>query len=173
MTDAPTTGSDPNLRPELLDKVEIQEVLSRYANAVDARDWDALERVFVPGSVVDFTNNGGIRDTYPAIVDYLRESLSIFAAVQHYMTNVVIDVDGDRATARNYVFTQMITLGDGDESILSDGGFYDSTFVRTPDGWRLESYVASLVWLDGQWPDGVPRPAWWGVSSDRFGAPSA
>ncbi len=151
------------------DKVEIHEVLSRYANAVDARDWDALERVFVPGSTIDFTNNGGIKDEYPAIVDYLRESLSIFAAVQHYMTNVVIDVDGDRATSRNYVFTQMITLGDGDESILSDGGFYDSTFVRTEDGWRLQSYVASLVWLDGQWPEGVPRPGWWGVSSDRFG----
>jgi len=156
-----------------LDKVEIQEVLSRYANAVDARDWDELERVFVPGSVIDFTNNGGVRDTYPAIVDYLRDSLSIFAAVQHYMTNFVIEVDGDRATCRNYVFTQMISISDGDESILSDGGFYDSTFVRTEQGWRLESYVASLVWIDGNWPEGVPRPGWWGVSTERYGTPGA
>ena len=91
----------------------------------------------------------------------------LIAQITPYVTS--IDVDGDRATSRNYVFTQMITLGDGDESILSDGGFYDSTFVRTEDGWRLQSYVASLVWLDGQWPEGVPRPGWWGVSSDRFG----
>jgi hypothetical protein len=24
------------------------------------------------------------------------------------------------------------------------------------------------VWLDGQWPEGVPRPGWWGVSTERY-----
>jgi hypothetical protein len=155
------------------DRVEIMEVLSRYAQIVDERDWDRLDEVFVPGAVIDFSNNGGLRDTYPAIKGYLQESLSIFAAIQHYQTNFAVDLDGDRATVRNYVFTQMVSIVDGADQLLADGGFYDSVLVRTPDGWRLQEYVASLAWLDGQWPEGVPRPGWWGVSSDRFGRPGA
>ena len=62
------------------DRVEIVEVLSRYAQFVDERAWDRLDEVFVPGAVIDFTNNGGARDTFPEITGYLRESLSIFAA---------------------------------------------------------------------------------------------
>jgi hypothetical protein len=155
------------------DRVEIMEVLSRYAQYVDERDWDRLDEVFVPGAVIDFSNNGGARDTFPEIKGYLRQSLAIFAAIQHYQTNFAIDVDGDTATVRNYVFTQMVSIVDGADQLLADGGFYDSRLVRTDDGWRLQEYVASLTWLDGQWPDGVPRPGWWGVSSERFTRPGS
>ncbi|MBX6387769.1 MAG: nuclear transport factor 2 family protein [Frankia sp.] len=153
------------------DRLEIQEVLTRYTHAVDARDWDRLAEVFVDGAVVDFTRNGGVRASYPDIVDYLRESLSIFVAIQHYITNVDIRLDGDTATGRAYVFTQMATLdGNGGETLLADGGYYDCRFARTEAGWRLTEYVAGLVWLDGAWPEGVPRPSWWGVPGNRFAA---
>lgn len=155
------------------DRVEIMEVLSRYAQCVDESDWDGLDALFVEGAVIDFSNNGGARDTFPAIKGYLRESLAIFAAIQHYQTNFAIDLDGDTARVRNYVFTQMVSIVDGADQLLADGGYYDSTLVRTADGWRLQTYVASLTWLDGTWPEGVPRPAWWGVSSDRFARPTA
>jgi hypothetical protein len=151
------------------DRIEIQELLSRYAQYVDARQWDRLDDIFATGAIIDFTNNGGERAIFPEIKRYLAESLSIFAAVQHYQTNFAIDIDTDTATARNYVFTQMVSIVDGEDRLLADGGFYDSTFVRTDAGWRIQEYVASLVWLDGEWPPGVPRPAWWGTSSERYG----
>ena len=155
---------------EIADKVEIQEVLARHALAVDAGALGRPRHVFADGAVVDFSNNGGACDTFPAIKGYLEQSLSIFAAIQHYMMNFVIDVHGDTATARHYTLAQMVSIVDGADQLLADGGFYDSTFVRTPDGWRIQEFVASLVWLDGEWPEGVPRPGWWGVSSDRFGS---
>jgi hypothetical protein len=161
-----------NERLELAaDRVEIMELLSRYAQCVDESDWDGLDALFVEGAIIDFSNNGGLRDAFPGIKSYLRESLSIFAAIQHYQTNFAIDVDGDTATSRNYVFTQMVSIVDGADQLLADGGYYDSTFVRTADGWRIKAYIASLTWLDGTWPEGVPRPGWWGVSADRFGRP--
>ena len=164
--------SDDRLR-EIADKVEIQEVLARYALAVDASAWDDLDTVFADGAIVDFSNNGGARDTFPAIKGYLERSLSIFAAIQHYMMNFVIDVHGDTATTRHYTLAQMVSIVDGADQLLADGGFYDSKFVRTADGWRIQEFVASLVWLDGEWPEGVPRPGWWGVSSERFPRPNA
>ena len=150
------------------DKLEIQEILSRYAQIVDARQWHRLDEVFEKGAVIDFTRNGGECLTYPAIIEYLERSLSIFVGIQHFMTNYAIDVDGDTASCRNYVFTQMVTLVDGTDQILTDGGWYDSWFRRGPNGWRMTKYIAGLVWLDGEWPKGVARPGWWGKPGDRF-----
>ena len=150
------------------DRVEIQETLARYATAVDAGRWELLDDVFVTGAVIDFEANGGLRDEYPAITDYLKSALGGFAAIQHYFMNFLFDVDGDRANGRFYCFTQMVTIVDGTDRMLADGGYYDASFVRTEGGWRVSDLIGGLAWLDGQWPDGVPRPGWFGQSTDRF-----
>ena len=150
------------------DRVEIQETLARYATAVDAGRWELLDDVFVDGAVIDFRANGGALDTYPAITDYLKGALGGFAAIQHYFMNFLFDVAGDTASGRFYCLTQMVTIVDGVDEVLGDGGFYDASFARTADGWRVVELVGGLTWLDGHWPDGVPRPGWFGVSTDRF-----
>jgi hypothetical protein len=150
------------------DRVEIQEVMARYAAAVDSRRWELLDQVFMKGSVVDFGPNGGVRDEYPGIVDYLRTAMAGFAAYQHYLSNFVTQVDGDRATSRFYVWTPLVTIVDGRDDIIVDGGFYDATFVRTPDGWRVEQLVSGLVWIDDKMAQAIPTPPWYGVSSSRY-----
>jgi hypothetical protein len=150
------------------DRIEIQETLARYATAVDAKRWELLDDVFVVGAVIDFEANGGLRDTYPAITDYLKSALGGFSAIQHYFMNFLFDVDGDVASGRFYCLTQMVTIVEGSDQMLADGGFYDATFTRSDDGWRVTKLVGGLTWLDGQWPDGVPRPGWFGQSTDRF-----
>ena len=150
------------------DKVEIQEVMARYATAVDAKRWDVLEQVFFKGSVVDFGPNGGVRDEYPGIVDYLKTAMAGFAAYQHYLSNFVIEVNGDEATSRFYVWTPLITIVDGRDEIIVDGGYYDATFVRTADGWRVKELVSGLVWVDEKMAQAMPPPPWYGVSRARY-----
>jgi hypothetical protein len=150
------------------DKVEIQEVMARYATAVDAKRWDVLETVFFKGSVVDFGPNGGVRDEYPGIVDYLKSAMAGFAAYQHYLSNFVIQVNGDEATSRFYVWTPLITIVDGRDEIIMDGGYYDATFVRTADGWRVKELVSGLVWVDEKMAQAMPPPPWYGVSTSRY-----
>src|ERR1700737_196507 len=132
------------------DRVEIQEPLPPYATAGDPGRWELLEDVFIEGGVGDFEANGGLRDVYPAITDYLKAALGGFAAIQHYFTNFLFDVHGDAATGRFYCFTQMVTIVDGSDQMLADGGFYDASFARTSLGWRVASLVGGLTWLDGQ-----------------------
>ena len=86
-----------------VDRTEIQELLTRYTTAVDARRWELLDEVFTNGAAVDFLANGGIKDTYPAIGKWLAEVMAHFAAYQHYLTNFSISVEADTATARFYV----------------------------------------------------------------------
>jgi hypothetical protein len=150
------------------DKVEIQEVMARYAGAVDSRRWELLEQVFFEGSVVDFGPNGGVRDEYPGIVEYLKTAMAGFAAYQHYLSNFVTEVDGDEATSRFYVWTPLITIVEGRDEIIVDGGFYDASFVRTPDGWRVKELVSGLVWVDEKMAEAMPPPPWYGVSTSRY-----
>ena len=150
------------------DKVEIQEVMARYAGAVDSRRWERLEQVFINGSVIDFEPNGGVRDEYPGIVEYLKTAMAGFAAYQHYLSNFVTEVNGDEATSRFYVWTPLITIVDGRDEIIVDGGYYDAAFVRTPDGWRVKELVSGLVWVDEKMAAAMPPPAWYGVSTSRY-----
>ena len=150
------------------DKVEIQEVMARYAGAVDSKRWDLLDRVFIKGSVIDFEPNGGVRDEYPGIVEYLKTAMAGFAAYQHYLSNFVIEVNGDEARSRFYVWTPLITIVDGRDEIIMDGGYYDATFVRTADGWRVKELVSGLVWVDEKMAQAMPPPPWYGVSTSRY-----
>ena len=152
----------------VIDRAEIEDLIVRYATAVDSRNWSLLDQVFADGAEIDYRPNGGPVSTYPAMVDLLSASLEPFAATQHVMTNMAIDVEGDGATVRFYRVGHMVMLIDGDEVMLDEGGFYDLVVRRDPVGWRITSLRAGVVWLSGHWPEGVPRPAWYGVSSDRY-----
>ena len=60
------------------------------------------------------------------------------------MTNQVIAVDGDTATARTYV--DALILGP-EGSGVNAVGYYDDEAVRTADGWRIASGTFTSVRL--------------------------
>ena len=40
---------------EISDRLEIQQVLIDYCHAIDDFDWDALDRVFTPDAIIDYS----------------------------------------------------------------------------------------------------------------------
>jgi SnoaL-like domain len=42
----------------LHDRLEIHELLARYARGVDSRDWDLWKTVFTPDAVLDYSSVG-------------------------------------------------------------------------------------------------------------------
>lgn len=148
------------------DRVAIQDLMAVYAYAVDAKRYELLDEVFEPGAEIDFVANGGVRDTWPSIGAWLRQAMAGFTASQHYLSNFSTTVRGDEASSRFYVFTQMITVGNGADQIVSDGGYYHAEFVRRPAGWRVRRLSGGIVWWQGSVPTHLP---WWGRQGDRFG----
>ena len=69
------------------DRVAIQDLMARYAYAVDAKRWELLGEVFASGAEIDFLANGGIKDNWPAIGSWLATAMSGFTACQHYLSN--------------------------------------------------------------------------------------
>ena len=55
----------------------------------------------------------------------------------HRLSNFVIDVDGDTATARTYVHAVIMVTPDDNAPWVDVVGHYDDELVRASDGWRI------------------------------------
>jgi 3-phenylpropionate/cinnamic acid dioxygenase small subunit len=154
------TGSDgPLSSQELSDRLLIQDLLTRYATAIDARDWELLDRVFLPDAEIDYTASGGVRGRYPEVRTWLERALGQFAMSQHLIANPAVELSGDRARARSLLYNPMgVRREDGSLHLFFVGGSYEDELVRTPAGWRIARRVERQAWLHGQLPPGLVIP---------------
>lgn len=137
------------------DRLEIQDLVTRYANAIDARDWDALDSVFTPDATIDYTESGGAKGRYPEIKAWLPTALGAFPAFQHLVGNTQAMIDGDTATARTMLFNPMVHRdAEGREQTFFMGLWYRDRLVRTADGWRISDRHE-----EASWTHNVPRLA--------------
>jgi len=115
------------------DRLELAELLHRYAWAIDSGDWALLAQVFTEDAEADFSSVGqyveGESTTRgrDAIVAWLRAALAPFPDVLHFMSNQLVEIDGDRARTLTYMHVLHMSMG----------GIYHGEAVRTRDGWRL------------------------------------
>lgn len=130
-------------RDAVADRLAIGDLITAYATAIDARDWDRLKRLFTGDAVLDYSAFDGPRAGVEEAVAWVADGLSGFPVSQHLCANREIEVDGDAATARCAVFNPLV---DGEGRVFLVGGSYADCFVRTPDGWRFAERVATPSW---------------------------
>ncbi len=141
----------------LADRLEIEDVLTRYAWAIDKKQFDELDGVFTPDAQLDYTSSGGEAGAYPDVKAWLAKVLPHFPAYQHLVTNKDITIDGDGATSRSEFYNPMVMAQrDGSTSIFFVGGEYHDDLVRTPNGWRITNRVEKSIWTDGAVPQTPP-----------------
>jgi 3-phenylpropionate/cinnamic acid dioxygenase small subunit len=123
---------------EISDRLEIQDVFTRYSYAIDDRNWDGLDDVFTPDAVIDYSETGGVRGTVAQIKAWLPEAMVRFPRFQHMVATTQIEIEGDTARARTMLFNPMVyRQDDGTEQVFFIGLWYRDTLVRTGRGWRI------------------------------------
>jgi 3-phenylpropionate/cinnamic acid dioxygenase small subunit len=141
----------------LADRLDIEDVLTRYAWALDSKQFDELDGVFTPDAHIDYTSSGGEAGAYPDVKAWLTKVLPHFPAYQHLVTNKQITIDGDQATSRSEFYNPMVMdQRDGTTSIFFVGGEYHDKLVRTASGWRITNRVEKSIWTDGAVPQVPP-----------------
>jgi 3-phenylpropionate/cinnamic acid dioxygenase small subunit len=126
---------------QITDRIEIDDLLTRYASALDAKDWELFSTCFTADAFIDYTAAGGIKGHLPEIRTWLAQVMATFPMTQHLVTNRAVQIIGDTATSRCALFNPMgVKDGDG-LAVFLEGGYYRDKLVRTPDGWRIAERV--------------------------------
>lgn len=148
---------------ELLAKQEICELHYKYAKGLDNKDWRTFRSIFHDSVVGDFSKWGmGSRaemsgDDFTGLVRHLFSTKGL--VTQHYMTNFLIEVEGDTARGDTYVFARH-KLG---KDVMSLNAFYTCEYIKTDEGWKIASISMTPRWDEGadvikffQLPDPTP-----------------
>jgi hypothetical protein len=125
---------------EIADRLQIQQLLAAYADAIDSRRFDELDDVFTPDAYIDYRATGGIDGHYPDVKSWLSEVLPSFAGYAHMMGLPSIRIAGDEAAVRTFCFNPLVFAGEQPTTMLV-GLWYDDGLVRTAGGWRMTRRV--------------------------------
>ena len=133
---------------EISDRLEIGDVLTRYTRAIDSGEWDTLDTVFTPDAEIDYTESGGIAETYPQIKPWLAEMLpAFFRKWMPTLGQIDAEIRGDEADVTAYFHNPMLMDdGNGGDKVVEVGGLYHHIMTRTPDGWRSRKLHEEVVW---------------------------
>jgi 3-phenylpropionate/cinnamic acid dioxygenase small subunit len=127
------------------DKLEIHELLARYARGVDNRDWELYRSVFTDDAHIDYTSAGGIAGGRDEVAAWMARVFPSIPWSQHYITNIEIELDGDTAEVRAMFYNPMQLPGMDAPS--SCGGFYHHDLTRTADGWKSRRLLEESRWF--------------------------
>ncbi len=123
------------------DRLDIQELLARYAWTFDMGDADGFCACFTPDAELcedafdepdRWIGEAGLR----AMAEFFFSRPS-FPGRQHHVSHIMIDGSGDIATVKSFCF---VTDCKGEPPYpIRFAGHYLDQVVRTHDGWRFKS----------------------------------
>ena len=121
------------------DDYAVQRVISAYALLTGRGDWDPVLALFTPDAVWKTPHLG----LSFAGLDAIRGALAMLSEplefVLQHNAPALIEIDGDRATARSGI-REGGKLKGKDESVEYLGIYHDSLF-RTAEGWKFTQRV--------------------------------
>jgi len=123
------------------DREEIRHLLAGYTYNGDRGRLQELAACFAEDGVLEYP---GARPQGPqAIAETLMSGRGgrnpALSFVRHHITNPLIEVEGDGASARSY-FTVYTDIGP------DHAGTYSDRLVRTAEGWRLAHRLVRVDW---------------------------
>ncbi|HZC70648.1 MAG TPA: nuclear transport factor 2 family protein [Jatrophihabitans sp.] len=143
---------------ELSDREAIRDVLTTFATAMDAQDWELLASVWTDDATFDRRRQGPLTAEdgtgrvwrgKQEVMAQLVAGVSQHFTSHHVLANHRITLDGDRAKAVTYM--QSVHLDDPTKPADhgGKGGWYLTELARTADGWQIARLWHTPVWFAG------------------------
>ncbi|MFZ4518123.1 MAG: nuclear transport factor 2 family protein [Microthrixaceae bacterium] len=126
------------------DELAIRDLVARVARLADSDDVEAYVALFTDDASWEMpgAERRGHADIRAGAEE--RRAAGVVGPgthSRHVVGTVVVDLDGDRATAAS---TWQFYVDTATAPRLVLMGTYDDTFARTPDGWRLARRVITI-----------------------------
>ena len=131
-----------------LDRLQIMELQSAYAWAIDGRAADEFAHVFtadVDANYIEFVRLTGVN----GVARWMEAFHAPFDSSQHLISNHWLRVDGSRVIYRSYVQVRLMLSGYPGGEMLSSGAYYLDRVARTDSGWRISAREVRNMWRTG------------------------
>lgn len=134
---------------EISDRFELQDLIYRYSQIIDSKDFDALATdVFTPDAFIDYSAFGGSKGDLPTTIAFLKKAMKLFPNTQHLNANIQLKISGDRATGRLMCYNpQEFKTKAGKIDVFVCGLWYVDEYVRTARGWRIQNRVEERCYV--------------------------
>jgi hypothetical protein len=132
------------------DRIELTDLVARYAVAVDSRDFASLRDIFVPECTLD--TGRAVRDGIDAVLEamqgLLRYEATSHVIGQQVVNQRVVGESDDGVDGLVYCTAHHLTdHGDHRTDKVMHIRYHDR-YTRTDAGWRIAARRLELVWSD-------------------------
>jgi ketosteroid isomerase-like protein len=138
-----TVSPDTALRA-IQDRIDITDVLYRYASTIDRFDLDGLRETLADDLWAQYGNADPVIGG-DAVAQWIAEAIAPVVWQHHLLSVYHVDVDGDRATALVYHTSHQVFEDDPRSAKLLVGRYHNE-LRREPDGWKISRLVLELLW---------------------------
>ena len=142
---ATNLGADSALRL-LQDRMEITDVLYRYASTIDRFDSEGLRSVLADDMWAQYGNAEPITGG-DAVAAWIGEATAHVVWQHHLLSVYHVDVDGDHASALVYHTSHQVFEDDPATAKVLVGRYHNA-LRREPDGWRISKLELEILWAE-------------------------
>jgi ketosteroid isomerase-like protein len=146
---ATTLSVDPAIRA-LQDRVEITDVLYRYASTIDRFDQARLRSVLADDVWAQYGNADPVEGG-DALQEWILEMTATVIWQHHFLSVYSVEIDGDSAKALVYHTSHQLFEDDPDNVKLLVGRYHNE-LRRDGDGWKISRLVLEILWGESK-PD--------------------
>ena len=130
------------------DILKIQQIVARFANSFDVKDWDDLQACFTESL---YTDNSDLRGTPPETVsakDYVQKRINSLnhLKLHHLVSNYEVDfTDSNTSTCR----ASMVVWRKSDEEEFTSHCVYIFQLAKQDAGWKISGITQKVLWNEG------------------------
>ena len=145
LTTPPTAGAAVQA---IQDRLDITDVLYRYASTIDQFDHEGLRATFDDDIVAQYGNAEPLAGA-DAVAGWIAEMIAPVVWQHHFLSVYHVDVDGDDAKALVYHTSHQLFEDDPDSAKLLVGRYHNE-LRRTDEGWKISKLELELLWAEAK-----------------------
>ena len=142
---------------ELVERDEIVRLVYRLGACLDEGRFDDMRSLLTDDAVA--STPGGVAEGIDAAIAQASRNHSPDHSIQHLIGNVLVDLQGDKATVRANLVVRFARPDAEPDAPSALGEVYRFAARRSPSGWRLARVETYPVWASHTPLVPIGRPA--------------
>jgi hypothetical protein len=143
MEAATTTSTDAAIRA-IQDRIDITDVLYRYASTIDKFDNEGLRATLADDLTAQYGNGEPIVGG-DVVAAWIAEAIATVIWQHHLLSVYHVEVDGDSAKALVYHTSHQVFEDDPKSAKLLVGRYHNE-LRREADAWKISKLLLELLW---------------------------